>query len=134
MGRHLGSCLCGAVAFKISGYFESFYICHCQYCQKGTGSAFAANLFAPAGSLAWSSGKEAVTSFTLPGTAHRKSFCKVCGSAVPGVEDSGDVLVPAGSLDTAIVTRPTANIFNASRARWEADIEGAPGFATLPES
>ncbi|MCP8899599.1 GFA family protein [Gilvimarinus xylanilyticus] len=134
MTVHSGSCLCGAVTFDVKGDFDSFYICHCRYCQKGTGSAFAANLFVPAGALTWLSGKETVTSFTLPSTAHRKSFCNVCGSAVPGVEDSGDVLVPAGCLDTEVVIPPTANIFNASRARWEADIAAAPAFDALPES
>lgn len=134
MNLHSGSCLCGAVTFEVSGDFDSFYICHCRYCQKGTGSAFAANLFAPAGALAWLSGEGAVTSFTLSGTAHRKSFCRYCGSSMPGVEESGDVLVPAGSLDTDIVTKPTANIYKASCAQWEADITAAPGFATLPES
>ncbi|WP_020207702.1 GFA family protein [Gilvimarinus chinensis] len=134
MGSYCGSCLCGTVKFKVSGDFDSFYVCHCRYCQKGTGSTFAANLFSPAGSLLWLSGEDAVTCFTLPGTAHRKSFCRHCGSAMPGVEDSGEVLVPAGSLDTDIVIKPTANIYKASCAQWEADITAAPGFATLPES
>ena len=40
-----GSCLCGEIRFEIEGEFELFYLCHCEYCRKDTGSAHAANLF-----------------------------------------------------------------------------------------
>jgi hypothetical protein len=40
-----GSCLCGEIRFEIEGEFERFYLCHCEYCRKDTGSAHAANLF-----------------------------------------------------------------------------------------
>ncbi|MFN3455173.1 MAG: GFA family protein, partial [Pseudobdellovibrio sp.] len=43
--NYLGSCLCGQVEFKIQGVLESFFLCHCKYCQKDTGSAHSANLF-----------------------------------------------------------------------------------------
>ena len=46
--RHSGACLCGAVHFEIEGDFERFFLCHCEYCRKDTGSAHAANLFRPA--------------------------------------------------------------------------------------
>ena len=45
MTDYVGSCLCGAVKFEVHGDFDSFYLCHCRYCQKDTGSAHAANLF-----------------------------------------------------------------------------------------
>ncbi len=52
-GHHTGSCLCGAVRFRIEGEFERFYLCHCSHCRKDTGSAHAAGQFlaVPAGSL-----------------------------------------------------------------------------------
>ena len=56
MTEHFGSCLCGTVRFEIKGDFDSFYLCHCQYCQKDTGSAHAANLFSQSAKLVWRSG------------------------------------------------------------------------------
>ena len=46
-----GSCLCGDVRFIIEGEFKSFYLCHCNYCRKDTGSAHAANLFSTTAKL-----------------------------------------------------------------------------------
>ncbi|MCD1639772.1 GFA family protein [Pseudomonas stutzeri] len=133
MTEHSGSCLCGAVSFEVNGEFDSFYICHCQYCQKDTGSAHAANLFSNSAQLAWQSGAEAVTSFTLPGTRHNKSFCKLCGSALPSTQIAGLLVVPAGCLDTGITMLPTARIFSSSKAAWDGELGEIPKFEGLPD-
>ena len=127
-----GSCLCGEVHYEIAGDFDSFYLCHCSYCRKDTGSAHAANLFASAGRLNWLSGAGRVRIFKLPGTRHVKSFCSACGSAVPTQVAGGPVVVPAGSLDDAVPIAPTAHLFLASKAAWEEGLATAPGFAGLP--
>lgn len=132
MTQHSGSCLCGAVRFDLEGAFDAFFLCHCQHCQKDTGSAHAANLFSQSASLTWRSGEDAVTAFTLPGTRHSKSFCKHCGSALPGVQPAG-VVVPAGCLDTAVSMAPTAHIFTGSKAAWDGEFPDIPRFAGLPE-
>ena len=36
-----GRCLCGAVAYTISGNMGIFQYCHCSRCRKSTGSGFA---------------------------------------------------------------------------------------------
>lgn len=133
MTEHLGSCLCGTVTFAVKGDFDRFYLCHCQRCQKDTGSAHAANLFSSSAELVWLSGADAVTSFVLPGTRHGKSFCKHCGSALPNTLNPGVLVVPAGCLDTEISLPPTAHIFLASRAAWDEGLETLPGFDELPE-
>ncbi|MCI3132528.1 GFA family protein [Phenylobacterium aquaticum] len=53
-----GSCLCGGIAFEISGPFEAFFLCHCSRCRKDTGSAHAANLFSSTAKLTWLSGQD----------------------------------------------------------------------------
>src|SRR5690348_16830765 len=68
--RHAGSCLCGEVRFEIEGEFESFYLCHCGYCRKDTGSAHAAYLFSSTAALKWVSGGDKVRQFNLPTTRH----------------------------------------------------------------
>lgn len=133
MTKHVGSCLCGKVRFEVSGDFDSFYLCHCAYCQKDTGSAYAANLFSRSATLTWLAGSDAVTSFTLPGTRHSKSFCRLCGSALPGAQSKGLLVVPAGCLDTDVFGSPTAHIFTSSRAVWEGAMGDVPEFKGLPE-
>lgn len=127
ISKHVGSCLCGAVRFEVSGDFEKFYLCHCQHCRKDTGSAHAANLFSSVASLRWIAGEDRTTSFILPSTRHSKRFCSVCGSALPILQMEGQVLiVPAGSLDTEVAPRPDAHLFNSSRASWDKALEEIP--------
>lgn len=133
MTPHSGSCLCGAVRFEVSGDFEQFFLCHCRHCRKDTGSAHAANLFSARATLKWLAGADRVHTFTLPGTRHSRSFCRDCGSAVPGTQMGGRLLVvPAGSLDSEIEMKPDAHIFTASRAGWDRALEQVPGFEKLP--
>ena len=129
-----GSCLCGAVTFKIAGQFDHFYLCHCSYCRKDTGSAHAANLFANSRALTWLSGQSKVKSFNLPGTRHVKSFCSDCGSAVPNTSMGGDIcVVPAGSLDQEPNIKPDAHIFTASKADWTKLLADTPHFSGPPD-
>ncbi len=131
--RQEGSCLCGGVRFEITGNFEKFYLCHCEYCRKDTGSAHAANLFSTSARLEWLAGENQISSFTLPATRHTKSFCAVCGSALPNLQMGGKLcVVPAGSLDTAVSIRPEAHLFVASQADWDVDLEQIPKLDGLP--
>lgn len=119
-----GSCLCNAVQFEITGDFDGFFLCHCKFCQKDTGSAHAANLFSNEAKISWISGEEALKVYNLPSTRHVKSFCSSCGSALPTIQQSGAMLVvPAGSLDSDLSLEPNAHIFMGSKASWEKDLE-----------
>lgn len=128
-----GSCLCKTVSFQIEGSFESFFLCHCKFCQKDTGSAHAANLFSTKAKLKWSLGKEKIKTFNLPETKHVKSFCSECGSALPSEQMNGELLVvPAGSLDTEISIKPTAHIFLSSKAAWSDKLDLVQKFEKFP--
>ena len=131
--RYAGSCLCGEVRFEIEGEFERFYLCHCEYCRKDTGSAHAANLFSSAAALHWVSGEDKVRQFNLPATRHNKCFCSTCGSALPMMQMNGQLLVvPAGSLDSEVLIRPNAHIFVSSKARWDDSLEKVPTAERFP--
>ena len=131
--RYSGSCLCSKVRFEIEGQFEHFYLCHCVYCRKDTGSAHGANLFSSSATLKWVSGEDQVRHFNLPSTRHSRSFCGTCGSALPITQMDGKLLVvPAGSLNGEVPIRPDAHIFVASRASWDRLLELVPMVDRLP--
>jgi hypothetical protein len=135
MAQHVttGSCLCGTVRFEIAGKFENFFLCHCSRCRKDTGSAHAANLFSSTAAITWLSGQEKVRTYRVPGTRHQRCFCESCGSALPRVEADGALLVvPAGSIDSALAMRPDAHISVASRADWDEHLETVPRIDGLP--
>jgi hypothetical protein len=128
-----GSCLCGVVSFRIFGAFESFFLCHCSRCRKGSGSAHAANLFSATAAIEWLSGQDRIKVYRVPATRHQRCFCTECGSALPRVQSEGILLVvPAGSLDEAIGIRPSARICYASRADWDVSMEDIPTEDGLP--
>ncbi len=128
-----GSCLCGAVGFRVTGPFEHFFLCHCSRCRKGSGSAHAATLFSGAATLEWLRGQEGVTQFRISGTRHARSFCAQCGSALPTVLEGGEGLsVPAGCLDEPVGLRPEAHICCDDRADWDADLEQVARLPGLP--
>lgn len=128
-----GACLCGGVTFEIDGAFTDFFLCHCTRCRKDTGSAHASNLFAPGGKVTWLSGQDLVRAFRLQESHHGKSFCAICGSALPDLQMDGMLLVvPAGSLDTPPELRPKAHICWESRANWDDDLGKLPKVEGLP--
>ncbi|WP_319498906.1 GFA family protein [uncultured Cohaesibacter sp.] len=131
--HHTGSCLCGGVAFEISGTFEHFFLCHCQRCRKASGTAHTANLFSTTASVVWLSGEDLLCHYHVPESRHARCFCKICGSALPLAKpELGLVLVPAGCLDTPLAMRAEAHIFTGSRAEWDDDLAALPQFEALP--
>lgn len=131
---HQGSCLCGQVKYECIGEATSFYLCHCTRCQKGTGSAHAANIFVKTSSFTWLQGERAVKTYQHLDTLHVKSFCSECGSALPIVTENTDIVVlPAGSLDSQFSGSPNANIFVTKRASWLKDVNLLASYDELPD-
>jgi len=131
--RATGSCLCGAVSFQIDGGFDTFFLCHCSRCRKGTGSAHGANLFASQARLTWARGQAHIRNYALSGTRHARSFCGTCGSALPMTQfDGALIVVPAGSLDTPAEIKPTARICMSDAAPWAEHLDAVPGLPGLP--
>jgi hypothetical protein len=129
-----GSCLCGKVTCSVHGPYLKFYQCHCDRCQKKTGSAFASLLFTSPENIQWHSGKDNVKRFDLP-TAVRFSnvFCVDCGSQVPYLSRDGSMLaIPAGFLDADPGVAPQANIFWKERFCWYEQGQDAPKFEEYP--
>lgn len=134
MMKHTGSCLCGKISFEINGDFESFFLCHCEYCRKDTGSAHAANLFSSTARLKWLSGENQVKTFQYKSTRHFKSFCPNCGSALPNSQMDGKLLVvPAGCLETDVPIQAQAHVFFKSKANWDTHLENLPKFDQFPK-
>lgn len=116
-----GSCLCGAVRFRVHGQPLRFYHCHCQRCRKANGTGHATNLLLEtSGDVEWISGAELIQRFKVP-DAERFStaFCTTCGSPLPRYYAArGFTVIPAGVLDSEPPIMPQARIFFGSRAAW----------------
>lgn len=129
-----GSCLCGEVAFEITGAPIRVVHCHCSRCRKARGSATAANLVVAIDGLRFTRGTELLTSYKVPEAKFfTHTFCRACGSSMPRVDEArGIVVVPMGSLDEDPEVRPQAHIFAASKAPWHDIHDDLPRFPGAP--
>ena len=59
-----GSCTCGAVRYRLKAQPLFVHCCHCTWCQRESGSAFAVNAFIEASQVELLKGK--LTQTTLP--------------------------------------------------------------------
>jgi len=130
-----GSCLCGSVAYSISGSIKRFFHCHCQRCRKFSGTGHSSNLLVgPLDSIRWTRGEELLGRFKVPDAErYFNCFCMRCGSPMPRViPDLDGVMIPAGTLDDEPPAEPQGRIFWDSRAAWSCN-DGLPVSAEYPE-
>lgn len=129
-----GGCLCGAIEYQIDDDFKAFYQCHCRQCQTLTGSAFASNLFTHPDNIVWLKGIDSISVYEHPEREFSKSFCKICGSAVPFVNKTKtSLIVPAGSVTSKFEKSLDANIFMSEEACWSKSDLDVKSYELLPE-
>ncbi|MCP5464749.1 MAG: GFA family protein [Deltaproteobacteria bacterium] len=123
-----GSCLCGAVHYKITKPIIFFKYCHCSRCQKNSGTAHAANILVKTDQFQWTQGEQGVTRFELPTAKFFcTAFCNTCGSNMPWkTKNEKYYLIPAGSLDEDPEASPSANVFWKYHAPWYKDVADLP--------
>lgn len=133
-GTVVGSCLCSAVGFEISGELTRLVHCHCSLCRRSRGTPFASTLFCAPERFRWTRGKDRVRSYKLPPPrTYESDFCASCGSIVPTVvPDFGLVLIPAGAIDTPIRPPTAVHVYVGSKAIWDEITDGAPQFEEMP--
>jgi len=128
-----GSCLCGDVAWEITGPFEFMSHCHCSRCRKAHGTAFSSEVMCNAADFRFTRGGHRITRYESSPSLSR-AFCGRCGSPVP--DDTkpweGKLFIPAGVLDDDPGIRPMGHIFVGSKAPWYDIPPGLPTWEAYP--
>ncbi|MBS0422751.1 MAG: GFA family protein [Proteobacteria bacterium] len=115
-----GECNCGAVAFEIDAAVTDVYVCHCSICRKFTGSNGIAVVVIDNSMFQWLRGEDQITSWKKPGADWHSWFCRVCGSALPGANNSSQTFVPAGLIsEGGEGLRIAHHIWVGSKAVWD---------------
>ena len=113
---HSGSCLCGDVAFKITGALRPVIACHCTQCRKTSGHFWAATS-APDSAITLTR-DAGLTWFRASDTA-RRGFCENCGSSLFWKPDGQDrTAIAAGALDTPTGLALSAHVFVADKGDY----------------
>jgi hypothetical protein len=115
-----GACNCGAVSFRIKAELPGVIICHCSICRRATGANGIAVIVVDNDKFEWTSDKDSITSWKKPDADWEISFCRHCGSPVPGVNNPNTMFVPAGLVtEGGEQLQVTDHIFVDSRAAWD---------------
>jgi hypothetical protein len=132
MTERTGSCLCGAVTYKIKGTLRKVVYCHCEQCRKTSGHFVAATACGTEQlevledkGLSWYKSSETAT----------RGFCSVCGSSLFWDPAHGKYMaVMAGTLDapTGLVSRE--HIYVADASDYYELCDGLPQYAQSHES
>ena len=114
-----GSCLCGGVAWEVTGKPSLMMNCHCSRCRRGRGAAHATNAFYKLDQFRWLRGEELTEAYKVANAQYfTQHFCRTCGGKTPRVmEKFNRVLVPAGEFDADPGAQPTASPLAAAISR-----------------
>lgn len=125
-----GACACGAVAYRLGSAPMFVHCCHCSWCQRETGSAFAVNALIETDRVVLRQGEvEVVNTPSNSGKGQQIVRCKACRVALwshyAGLGKSL-AFVRVGTLNDPAVAPPDIHIFTSSKQPWVVLPEGVP--------
>ena len=117
-----GGCACGHIRYELSSDAIFVHCCHCRFCQRHSGSAFALNAMIEADRVSLTNGQpEKILVDTPSGKGQKISRCPNCRTAVwSNYGGAGDLVhfVRVGSLDDPDLLPPDIHIFTNSKQPW----------------
>jgi hypothetical protein len=129
-----GGCTCGVVRYRLNRDPIIVHCCHCRWCQRETGSAFALNAVIEADRvLNLRQEPELVRVPSASGKGQTIARCPVCRVAVwSNYAGAGDTIrfVRVGTLDKPDLLPPDIHIYTDSKQPW---VVLPPGARAVPE-
>ena len=135
-----GGCDCGKVRYRLISAPIVVHCCHCRWCQRESGAAFALNAVIEAGRVELlSKAPERIDTPSASGKGQAIFRCPQCKVAVwshyAGAGDKAK-FVRVGTLDDPDASPPDVHIFTASKQPWvvlPADTPAVPEYYDLRE-
>jgi hypothetical protein len=128
-----GGCACGALRYRLKAKPIVVHCCHCTWCQRESGSAFAVNAFIEASEVELTKG--APMQKTLPSLSGKGQVfwrCADCGVTVwSNYADAGPRFnfVRVGTLDDPSRVPPDIHIYTSTKQPWVVLPENVPAVA-----
>ena len=128
-----GGCTCRTVRYRMTSRPLFVNCCHCTWCQRETGSAFAINAMIEADRVELLRGAvDVVDTPSLSGKGQKIARCPHCHIAVwsnyGGASDTVR-FVRVGTLDGRDRLPPQVHIFTSTKQQWVVLPPGVPVFA-----
>ena len=116
-----GSCTCGAVTYKMTHSSIFTHCCHCTWCQRETGSAFALNAMIETENLQVSGAVEEVVIPSHSGKGQTIARCPTCKVALYShYAGAGRLMafVRVGTLNDPNTCPPDIHIYTSTKLAW----------------
>jgi hypothetical protein len=131
---HEGGCICGAVRYRVSGKPAIGLVCHCRFCQRRSGSAFAVIGYFDERSVEIVKGKLALHEHRSDESGRwlRIEFCPACGTTVTHTAElrPGMRAIAGSSFDEPDWFRIERHIWTRSKRPW---VQIPPDVAVFPK-
>ena len=127
-----GGCTCRAVRYRMTRKPIIVHGCHCTWCQRETGSAFAVNAVIEADRVVVQGEVELVDTPSASGKGQKIARCPKCKVALwSHYAGAGPSMrfVRVGTLDDPGPFPPDAHIFTSTKQPWVVLPAGAKAFA-----
>jgi len=125
-----GGCTCGAVRYRLLARPLFVHCCHCTWCQRETGSAFAVNALIEATNVQLLTGSPTKTRIpSASGKGQLMTRCPTCGITLwSNYAGAGEAVhfVRTGTLDDPFFAPPDINIYTSTKRPWVVLPEGVP--------
>jgi hypothetical protein len=155
MSKATGSCLCGKVTYEVEGgplnkvldlsppskaqsklTLPHQALCHCNQCQKNSGSAYTTNIVVSNDFFKSSGPTKSYSTKAESGRVVTFVFCPECGSPLWREGDMAPdaKVVRAGTLDEAKSRNdasPLAEVYTENRAEWLKEQQDTKQFAKM---
>jgi len=127
-----GGCTCGAVRYRMTSKPMFVHCCHCRWCQRETGAAFALNAMIEADRVIVTQGApETVDTPSNSGKGQKFVRCPSCRIALwSHYAGAGDAVsfIRVGTLDEPDRLPPDIHIFTGSKQPWVVLSPDTPAF------
>jgi hypothetical protein len=129
-----GGCVCGAVRYRMKAEPQIGVVCHCTWCQRRSGSAFAFMAYFNEADIEFLRGKMTMYEHRSDETGQwlRTEFCPACGTTVTHTIElrPGLRAIAAGTMDDPEGFRVDRHVWARSARPWVAIPVGVEEYET----
>ncbi len=135
--KRIAECACGKVSAVVEGEPVRVITCHCDYCQKRTGSVFQVSCWFPHDRVIELNGETKVFAESPNSIGVRYEFCPNCGSTVHWTLDAVEEYFPGisrfrgfavGCFVDKDFPMPDVDVQTQYRHHWVPSISDVPSF------
>jgi len=129
-GARTGGCYCGAVRYEVQGRLGPAVNCHCRFCRRVHGAAFATVALVRSDEIRI----EGAALREYPSGEGSRFFCGECGGRLFNrpASDPGLTMLAIATLDEEPAESPVMHVNVESKAPWYTIRDELPQYPGLP--